>query len=77
MIGHIEPIIDNDHYWLSKTESIEDIIKDLKGGDEEEMDEATKFHAGGEVIFTKDSDAMGYEADLKRAGVKYTKEKVS
>lgn len=41
------------------------------------LKEATKFHAGGEVIFTKDSEAPGYEADLKRAGVKYTKEKVS
>jgi hypothetical protein len=41
------------------------------------LKEATKFHAGGEVIFTKDSEAPGYEADLKRAGVKYTKEKVA
>jgi hypothetical protein len=51
-----------------KMRGLKEVVKRLK--------EATKFHAGGEVIFTKDSDAMGYEADLKRAGVKYTKEKV-
>jgi hypothetical protein len=41
------------------------------------LKEATKFHAGGEVIFKKDSEVAGYEADLRSAGVKYTKEKVS
>lgn len=51
-----------------KMGKIKEAVKKLK--------EATKFHAGGEVIFTKDSEAPGYEADLKRAGVKYTKEKV-
>ena len=51
-----------------KMSKIKEAVKKLK--------EATKFHAGGEVIFTKDSEAPGYEADLKRAGVKYTKEKV-
>lgn len=51
-----------------KMGKLKEAIKKLK--------EATKFHAGGEVIFTKDSEAPGYEADLKRAGVKYTKEKV-
>jgi hypothetical protein len=56
----------NDKGFLMK---MKDKLKKLK--------EATKFHAGGEVIFTKDSEAPGYEADLKRAGVKYTKEKVS
>ena len=51
-----------------KMGKIKEALKKLK--------EATKFHAGGEVIFTKDSEAPGYEADLKRAGVRYTKEKV-
>jgi hypothetical protein len=51
-----------------KMGKLKDMVKKIK--------EATKFHAGGEVIFTKDSEAPGYEADLKRAGVKYTKEKV-
>jgi len=41
------------------------------------LKEATKFHAGGEVIFKKDSEVPGFEADLKSAGVKYTKEKVA
>jgi hypothetical protein len=52
-----------------KMGKLKDMVKKIK--------EATKFHAGGEVIFTKDSEAPGYEADLKRAGVKYTKEKVA
>lgn len=56
----------DDKTFLTK---MKDKLKKLK--------EATKFHAGGEVIFTKDSEAPGYEADLKRAGVKYTKEKVA
>lgn len=56
----------DDKAFLTK---MKDKLKKLK--------EATKFHAGGEVIFTKDSEAPGYEADLKRAGVKYTKEKVA
>jgi hypothetical protein len=51
-----------------KMGKLKEVIKKIK--------EATKFHAGGEVIFTKDSEAPGYEADLKRAGVRYTKEKV-
>jgi len=51
-----------------KMGKIKEVVKKMK--------EATKFHAGGEVIFTKDSDAAGYEADLKNAGVKYRKEKV-
>lgn len=51
-----------------KMNKLKEVVKKMK--------EATKFHAGGEVIFTKDSDAAGYEADLKNAGVKYRKEKV-
>ena len=51
-----------------KMGKLKEAIKKLK--------EATKFHAGGEVIFKKDSEVAGYEADLKSAGVKYTKEKV-
>jgi len=61
----------------SDVELVDDDFEDDNFGYDDEMDEATKFHAGGEVIFTKDSEATGYEADLKRAGVKYTKEKVS
>lgn len=55
-----------DKAFLTK---MKEAIKKLK--------EATKFHAGGEVIFKKDSEVPGYEADLKSAGVKYTKEKVA
>lgn len=51
-----------------KMNKIKEMVKRLK--------EATKFHAGGEVIFKKDSEVPGFEADLKSAGVKYTKEKV-
>lgn len=67
------------------TEKIKEYMEKFKGDKEKmgklkdmvkKIKEATKFHAGGEVIFTKDSEAPGYEADLKRAGVKYTKEKV-
>lgn len=68
------------------TEKIKEYMDKFKGDKEkmgklkkalQKMKEAVKFHAGGEVIFTKDSDAAGYEADLKNAGVKYRKEKVS
>lgn len=55
----------DDKSFLTK---MKDKLKKLK--------EATKFHAGGEVIFRKDSEAQGFENDLKSAGVKYTKEKV-
>jgi hypothetical protein len=54
-----------DKAFLTK---MKDKLKKLK--------EATKFHAGGEVLFKKDSEVPGFEADLKSAGVKYTKEKV-
>ena len=37
--------------------------------------EATKFKAGGETIFTSDNEASSKEAELKKAGVKYTKSK--
>ena len=55
-----------DKAFLTK---MKDKLKKLK--------EATKFHAGGEVLFKKDSEVPGFEADLKSAGVKYTKEKVA
>lgn len=55
----------NDKEKLNK---LKEAVKKLK--------EATKFHAGGEVIFKKDSEVPGFEADLKSAGVKFTKEKV-
>jgi len=38
--------------------------------------EAIKFKAGGETIFKNNSEAGSYEADLKKAGVKYTKTNV-
>jgi hypothetical protein len=40
-----------------------------------DVDEATKFKAGGETIFKSDMDAQGFEQDLRKAGVKYTKSK--
>ena len=41
------------------------------------LKEATKFKAGGETIFKSDTETPGYEADLRKAGVKYVKTKVS
>ena len=38
--------------------------------------EAKKFKAGGETIFKSDTEAPGYEADLKKAKVQYTKSNV-
>ncbi|NBP04497.1 MAG: hypothetical protein EBU90_31325, partial [Proteobacteria bacterium] len=35
--------------------------------------EAVKFKAGGETIFTNNAEAAAKEAELKKAGVKYTK----
>jgi len=35
--------------------------------------EAVKFKAGGETIFKNNTEAGAYEADLKKAGVKYVK----
>ena len=35
--------------------------------------EAVKFKAAGETIFKNNAEASAYEADLKKAGVKYTK----
>ena len=40
-----------------------------------DVDEATKFKAGGETIFKSDVDAQGFEQDLRKAGVKYVKSK--
>lgn len=40
-----------------------------------DVDEATKFKAGGETIFKSDMDAQGFEQDLRKAGVKYVKSK--
>lgn len=42
-----------------------------------DVDEATKFKAGGEVIFTADNMAADKEAELRKSGVKYTKTKVA
>ena len=68
------------------TEKIKEYMEKFKGDKEKmgklkemvkKLKEATKYHAGGEIIFKKDSEAPGFEADLKSAGVKFTKEKVS
>jgi hypothetical protein len=37
------------------------------------MIEAKKFNAGGEVIFKSDAEAPGFEQDLRKKGVKFTK----
>ena len=66
MIGHIEPIIDNDHDWLSKTESIQDIIEDLEqGGDEEEFDEEI-YEADDNNSDFKNGDKIKITSELSR-----------
>jgi hypothetical protein len=52
-----------------KMGKLKETIKKLK--------EAIKFKAAGETIFKSDTEAAGYETDLKKAGVKYTKSKAS
>ena len=42
-----------------------------------DVDEATKFKAGGEVIFTADNMAPDKEAELRKAKVAFTKTKVA
>ena len=42
-----------------------------------DVDEATKIKAGGEVIFTADNMVADKEAELRKAGVKFTKTKVA
>jgi hypothetical protein len=42
-----------------------------------DVDEATKFKAGGEVMFTPDNMSNDKEAELRKSGVKYTKTKVA
>ena len=44
---------------------------------QKKTDEATKFKAGGEVIFTPDNMAQDKEKELQKAGVKFTKTKVA
>ena len=52
-----------------KMGKIKETLKKLK--------EAIKFKAGGETIFKSDADSSSYETDLRKAGVKYVKSKVS
>ena len=64
---------------MERVQSMEEGEKKQKALEivKKKLDEATKIHAGGEVFFKKDSEVPGFEADLKSAGVKYTKEKVA
>lgn len=65
------PIADD---YADRIMDLENQIKALEAQlREEEMDEAQKFKASGETIFKSDTEAASYEADLKKAGVKYTK----
>ena len=41
-----------------------------------DVDEAKKYKAGGEIIFKSDTEAQGFEKDLAKAGVKFTKSNV-
>jgi hypothetical protein len=52
-----------------KMGKLKEAIKKLK--------EATKFKAAGETIFKSDAESSSYETDLRKAGVKYVKSKVS
>jgi hypothetical protein len=64
---------------MEKVQAMEEGEKKHKALDivKKKLKEATKIHAGGEVFFKKDSEVPGFEADLKSAGVKYTKERVA
>lgn len=54
---------------------VEKLRKALGLDKKKDVDEATKFKAGGETIFKSDVDAQGFEQDLRKAGVKYVKSK--
>lgn len=55
---------------------VEKLRKALGLDKKKDVDEATKFKAAGEVMFTPDTMANDKEAELRKAGVKYTKTKV-
>ena len=56
---------------------VEKLRKALGLNKKKDVDEATKFKAAGEVMFTPDNMAVDKEAELRKAGVKYTKTKVA
>ena len=56
---------------------VEKLRKFLKKDKKKDVDEATKFKAAGEVMFTPDNMSNDKEAELRKAGVKYTKTKVA
>jgi hypothetical protein len=56
---------------------VEKLRKFLKKDKKKDVDEGTKFKAGGEVMFTPDNMAVDKEAELRKAGVKFTKTKVA
>lgn len=60
-----------------KTLGIVERLRKALGLDKKKTDEATKFKAGGEVMFTPDNMATDKEAELRKAGVKFTKTKVA
>ena len=61
-----------------KTMGIVEKLRKVLGLDKKkDVDEATKFKAGGEVMFTPDNMATDKEAELRKAGVKFTKTKVA
>ena len=60
-----------------KTLGIVERLRKALGLDKKKTDEATKFKAGGEVIFTPDNMVADKEAELRKAGVKFTKTKVA
>jgi hypothetical protein len=60
-----------------KTMGIVEKLRKALGLNKKKTDEATKFKAGGEVIFTPDNMAQDKEAELRKSGVKFTKTKVA
>ncbi len=60
-----------------KTLGIVERLRKALGLDKKKTDEATKFKAGGEVIFTSDNMVADKEQELRKAGVKFTKTKVA
>ena len=55
---------------------VEKLRKFLKKDKKKDVDEGTKFKAGGEVIFVPDNMAPDKEAELRKAKVAFTKTKV-
>jgi len=41
ILGYLEPLIDDEHSWLGRNTSLQDIIDELKGYEDDVQDEST------------------------------------